>query len=195
MKPIQSLPNSKIFLPVFISWKEAQVLARQYLVGMEFNVSQFKVVIKDLSVREQAGKVYLELHTHGSFDGNITATFLPKFYKDKNKIEFEAFDLQMNTSNFFQKGIITLLRGAIERQLAKALDFTLDQPLGQLLQVVNQQLTDFKATPQLKIKGNISEVEVLDFSYDPKGIQLEVTAEGKLTFFVDAYYEDDFHSA
>lgn len=184
MELSKDLPKSSVDVPVFLSWEEAQNMARQYLIGMEFNVNQFSVKILNVSVREQAQKVFLDLQTSGTYDGAIQVTCHPVFNPTLNKIEFEDFDLKMETDNFFQKGMVLLLRGAIEKQLEKALDMTLDQPIGELLKRINTLLTDFKAMPQLSIKGTIENMELRSFTYSPQGFQLRITAEGQLQFFI-----------
>lgn len=184
MEPSKAPHKSRVDVPVFLSWKEAQNMMQGYLTGMEFNINQFSVTIEQVAVREQAQKVFLSLHTSGTYDGEIQVTCHPVFNPSRNKIEFEDFDLKMETGNFFQKGMVLLLRGAIEKQLEKALDMTLDQPIGDLLERINLLLTDFKATPQLSIKGTIDRLEVISFSYSALGLQLRITAEGQLAFFI-----------
>ena len=185
MENLSQQPLSQINIPVFVSWKEAQNIAKQYLVGMKVDQGQLNVTVLDIAIREQNGKVFLSLQTEGTYDGDIIVTAKPVFKKEENKIDFEDLDLQMETGNLFQKGMVVLLRRTIEKQLEKMLDITLDQPINQLLNIVNTQLVGFRAAPMVNITGKINEIDLLEMTYEAKGLFLQVAARGHIQFYVD----------
>ena len=186
MEKTAEQPISKINIPVFITWREAQNMIRHYFIGMDLDQGQLKVKVLDIALREQAGKVFLQIKAEGTYDGDIILTTLPVFDKAQNKIDFQDLDLQMETGNIFQKGMVVLLRRTIEKQLEKALDFTLDQPAEQLLKMVNTQLQGFQAAPMINITGEINEIELLDMYYEAKGVFMQIAAQGHLKFYVDS---------
>jgi len=191
MENLPQQPLSQINIPVFVSWKEAQKIAKEYFIGMKVDQGQLNVTVLDIAIREQNGKVFLSLETEGTYDGDIIVTTRPVFKKDKNKIDFEDLDLKMETSNFFQKGMVVLLRRTIEKQLEKMLDITLDQPIDQLLTMVNMQLKGFLAAPMVKITGKINEIDLLEMTYEAKGLFLQVAAHGHIQFYVDTFEQSE----
>lgn len=183
MKPEMSVPTpltSTIHLPVVISWKEIQKRAKAFGVGQKIKKSPIEVDITDLVIWEDQGLVKIQVETVGSYDGIIRMTARPVFNKVLNKFEFQNFNLDMASNNFFQRGMVMLLRGTIEKQFETILDQSLDQPIQDLIKRANGELKNLKPIPNMELLGGVENFKLVDFGYNDKGVILQMAAQGRL---------------
>lgn len=176
---------STIHLPVAVSWKEIQRRAIEFGVGQTIKKPPVEITIKDLVIWEENGLVKIQVETVGTYDGIIRVTAQPVFNKALNKFEFQAFNLDMVTESFFQRGMVMLLKGTIEKQLENILDQSLDQPIKDMKKKANEEIQKLKPLPNIHLLGGIEDFKLVDFNYNNKGVILQMAAQGRLGVRVD----------
>ncbi len=172
--------QSSLLLPIFLSWEEAQNRARQYLIGEVFQRKQLQVKVEQVFVKGFDQKIWISLITSGSYKGEIRIGLEAYFDREAYAMHFPNPNLEMHTKNIFQKGVVLLLKGMLQSQLEKALDFDLREVLQQMVGAANVQLGSLEPLPGVEIKGKLNEVELLEFRHDNIGMHLKIASTGQL---------------
>ncbi|MEO1409339.1 MAG: DUF4403 family protein [Bacteroidota bacterium] len=179
MVPPDSSPSS-LFLPVFLTWEEAQKRAREQLVGRVLAHKQLQVVVEQVFVHAAQQKIWIRLLTSGSYRGEVRIGLRAYFDPQAYAIHFPEPSLELHTKNLFQKGAALLFKGMLQHQLEKALDVDLRERLEYLTQLANQQLDPLEPLPGVQLRGTIATFQLLEFHYDERGLHLALSATGQL---------------
>lgn len=171
---------STIHLPIAVSWEEIQKRASEFAVGKVIKKSPVEITIKDMVIWEEQGLVKIQVETFGTYDGIIRLSTHLVFNKSANKFEFQNLKLDMAAESFFQRGMVMLLRGTIEKQLEKVLDQPLDEHIKLFTNKANEQIKQFKPMPNIDLEGELKDFKLVDFGYTEQGVILQMAAQGVL---------------
>jgi len=176
---------SSIHLPIAVSWEEIQKRASEFAVGKVIKKSPVEVTIKDMVIWEEQGLIKIQVETFGTYDGIIRLSTQLVFNKMANKFEFKNLKLDMAAESFFQRGMVMLLRGTIEKQLQKILDQPLDAHIRTFTGKANEQIQNFKPMPNIDLEGELKDFKLVNFGYNEQGVILQMAAQGHLAVRVN----------
>jgi hypothetical protein len=164
-----------------VPFAEAERLAKNLMVGQEFESGGKKVKVEDLALWGNNDRVVVNSKLSGSFKGNIYFIGRPVYNAEKNQIEVKDLDFHVDTRSFLLKSASWLFQGSIKKKMAASMAFPLEQNISDMKTSVQQTLSEYAVSPGVTLRGSLYDVAVEDTRVTPKGIQVVLFATGKVS--------------
>ncbi len=164
--------------------KEAESIAKKMNVGQTFTPGGKTVTITDIALSGQGDKIIINTSFTGSYTGSLYLIGKPKFNPEKNTVEFEDLDYELQTKNFLLRTARWLFDKTILRKMKESMVFPIDDRISGMKNMMNDMLKGYRFNSNILMTGNIQDLKVNNISVNPEKIRVFVTAIGKLNMDV-----------
>lgn len=163
-----------------IPFSEAERMAKNFAVGQTFEPSGKKITITNLQLFGQQDKMIVNTTFTGSYNGSLYLIGKPVFNPQKNTIELQDVDFELNTKNFLLKSAAWLFDKTIIRKIKESAVFALTDHLNGTKKSLNDLLRHYALNNNVYIEGQIDDLQVQNMTLTPSGIRIHVGSKGKL---------------
>ncbi|MEL6863588.1 MAG: DUF4403 family protein [Bacteroidota bacterium] len=175
-----------------IPYKEAEKIAKQYLLGETFEHANQKIRIEDINLYGQNNHLVVNTRVSGAYNGHIYLTGIPVYDTQKEVITLEKLDYELDTKNFLLKSISWLFKKGMKKRISEGIRFPLGEKMAEIREMSEEKLQAFELTPDIKLDGQLEELKVEGTSLSPSGIQAEVRISGQVNLMVKGLEQDLF---
>lgn len=177
-------PGIEMYLNTSVDWAEAERIAKEKVVGETYSSGKRKVTVQDLKLYgTKDSKVVINTRLSGSYNGSIYLTGTPEFDQSSSKIKIKDMDFTLETRNFLAKSGAWLLRTTIKNRIQDNMNFLLQYNLGEMKNMMQAELNNYRIGPGLRIAGNVNRLEIGTLRLGTNGfnIGLDIFGEMKVT--------------
>ena len=168
-----------------ISFKEAEAMAKTYVKGQKFNMGGKEIEVTDVQLFGQNDKIVVNTSFKGSYSGSLYLIGRPIFNAQKNTIEMEDLDYDLQTKSFMIRSAAWLFDKKILTKMKQACVFPLDENVKFFKTMMNDQLQNYKFNNNVTLKGSVDDIKVDKISVLEGNIKIFVSSTGKLTLDVE----------
>lgn len=164
-----------------IDYAYATELAMQYFNNykMEFVKGKYQLILHDITVGEEDGKLTILSGVSGDVRGSIILRGDPYYDPEKKEIGIRNTHFDLKTKNFFQRSASWIFNGLIEKNIEKNFKIpatpVLDATLSGLIAAINKEY--YKG---VSIQGNITRLQPTDIKAAVNGLQIIVLTGGEI---------------
>ena len=176
-----------LYLNTEVSYQEAERIAKEQIVGESYSSGNRSVVVEDIELYGQDGKLVVNTKLSGSYDGSIYLKGEPVFNKNKNTIDIRKLDFTLDTKNFLVRSAGWLLKSTIKKQIQENLNFLLDYNMTEMENQIQSQLSEYPLNDGVKLNGQLGELNISDAYLTPNGIRVFLSINGKLGVYVSGF--------
>lgn len=167
-----------------ITYEEAERLAKAQLQGQTFSQGRRSVSIQDIELYGQGDKIVVNTVLTGSYKGSIYLVGKPVYNHAKNAIDVESLDYTLDTRSFLAKSAGWLLKSAIKKKIEENMNFLLEYNLREMQAQFQQQLSNYKVTEKITLKGELHELGIQNAYLSQESIIVDLALKGKLNVLV-----------
>lgn len=167
-----------------ITYEEAERLAKAQLQGETFSQGRRSVSIQDIELYGQGDKIVVNTVLTGSYKGSIYLVGKPVYNPAKNAIDVESLDYTLDTRSFLAKSAGWLLKSAIKKKIEENMNFLLEYNLREMQAQFQQQLSNYKITEKITLKGELHELGIQNAYLSQESIIVDLALKGKLNVLV-----------
>lgn len=163
-----------------IPFPEAERMAKNFAVGQTFEPSGKKITITNIQLFGQQDKMIVNTTFTGSYNGSLYLIGKPVFNPQKNTIELQDVDFELNTKSFLLKSAAWLFDKMIVRKIKESAVFALTDHLNSTKKSLNDLLRHYALNNNVYIEGQIDDLQVQNMMLTPSGIRIHLSSKGKL---------------
>lgn len=167
-----------------ISMKEAENMAKSFSVGQKFYPGGKEIVVKDIQLFGQNDKIVVNTQFSGSYSGSLYLIGKPVFNAQKNTIELQNLDYDLQTKDFLLKSAKWLFDKTILKKMQEACVFPLDDNVKFFKSMMNDQLRNYKFNNNVVLRGAVNDLKVQDIQILQGNIKVYVSSTGTLNLEV-----------
>jgi hypothetical protein len=163
---------------VRVPFLEAESIAKKYMLGQTFASGNKSVTIQGIKVYGQENKLVVATDLTGSYVGKIFFIGRPTVNGIANIIEVKDLDFELGTKNFLLKSAAWLFKGEIAKKMKSHMQFPFGEQLNLVKDQVQSQLSSYKLSNGVTLKGSVGEMNILEANIVPEAILVRVNANG-----------------
>lgn len=163
-----------------IPFSEAERMAKSFAVGQTFQPSGKKITITNIQLFGQNDKMIVTTSFTGSYNGSLYLVGKPIFNPQKNSIELQDVDFELNTKSFLLKSAAWLFDKTIIKKIKESAVFALTDHLNGTKKSLNDMLRHYSLNNNVYIEGQIDDLQVQNMMLTPSGIRIQVGSKGRL---------------
>lgn len=167
-----------------ISMKEAESMAKAFSVGQKFYPGGKEIIVKDIQLFGQNDKIVVNTQFSGSYSGSLYLIGKPVFNAQKNTIELQNLDYDLQTKDFLLKSAKWLFDKTILKKMQEACVFPLDDNVKFFKTMMNDQLRNYKFNNNVVLRGAVNDLKVQDIQILQGNIKVYVSSSGTLNLDV-----------
>ena len=168
-----------------ISYGEAERIAKAQLLGQTFSQGKRSVTVEDLELYGQGNKIVVNTKLSGSYNGSIYLVGKPVYNFRKNTIEIEKLDYELSSRNFLLKSAGWLLKSTMKNKIEENMNFLLDYNLEEMQAQFQEQLSTYKITDDVLLKGELKDISIQNAYLAPESIIVDLALSGRLNIKVN----------
>ena len=170
-----------------ISYEEAEKIAKDQLLGETYSYGKRSVTVEDLELYGQGERLVVNTKLSGSYNGSIFLTGKPVFNAKKNNVQIKDLKYTLDTKNFLVKSAGWLLKSTIKNQIQDNLDFLLNYNMEEIEKQIQQQLSDYKISEGIALKGRLDGISIENAYLLPQGMRIYLALNGELGVTVNGF--------
>ena len=168
-----------------ISIKEAEQMAKGFILGQTFNPGGKTIRVTDIQLFGQEDKLVINAKFAGDYAGSLYLVGRPVFNPKKNAIEMENLDYDLQTKSFLINSAKWLFDKSILRKMKEACVFPLDENVKFFKTMMNDQLRNYKFNNNVTLNGSVDEIKVERILLTQGNIKAYVSSKGKIVLDVN----------
>lgn len=168
----------RIMIHTEIPYEQAERIAEEQIIGQTFSSGKKSVTVEGIDLYGQGNHLIASVRLTGAYKGQVHLRGTPVFHPEKNRIELEDFDFDLQTKNVLHRSAAWLFKGNIRSSFAEQLNFPLESNLNQVRDEINTQLNQLQAGPWIKLKTPGLHLTMDDVILTPDGMALNVLLSG-----------------
>lgn len=176
----ESREDFTLYVGALVTYEEAERLMQQSVVGERYESGRRYVIVNDVELFGQEEELVVNVNLSGSYNGNIYLEGRPVFNPDRNAIDVEDLEYDLDTRNFLVRTAGWLLQSTLKRQIQSNLDFLLEYNLQDLQDQLQAQLEGYELAPGIRLSGQMREVNLYDAYLVPEGMRVNVAIRGRI---------------
>jgi hypothetical protein len=173
-----------LFLNTAISFREAERISKQNMVGETFNYGKKTVTVQDIELYGQGNKLVVNTKLQGSYNGNVYFVAKPEYNAQRNKIELDDVDFDFSTQKFLLKSASWLFKGPLKNKVQENLDFYLNYNLEDAKKMIQEELKDYAIAPGINLNGELADLTISHVYVASDAIKVRIGMKGKLNLDV-----------
>ena len=184
LPPLQSREEAgegfTIHINTEISYKEAERIAKEEMLGETFSQGKRSVRVEDIELYGQGDKIVVNTMLSGSYNGSIYLIGKPIFNAKKNTIEIENLEYELGTRNFLVKSAGWLLKSAMKKRIEENINFLMDYNLQEIKVQFQEQLRDYEIAEGVVLNGDLEGLSIQDAFLSQESIIVGLALKGYL---------------
>lgn len=168
-----------------ISMKEAESMAKTYVLNQKFYPGGKEIVVRDIQLFGQNDKIVVNVSFTGSYEGSLYLIGRPIFNPKKNTIEMEDLDYDLQSKDFMLRSAKWLFDKVILKKMKEACVFPLDENVQYFKTTMNDMLREYKFTNNVILRGMVSNINVQRIQILQGNIKIYVSSNGTLNLDVN----------
>ena len=168
-----------------ISMKEAESMAKSYVLNQKFYPGGKEIIVRDIQLFGQDDKIVINVSFAGSYTGSLYLIGRPIFNPQKNTIEMEDLDYDLQSKDFMIRSAKWLFDKTILKKIKEACVFPLDENVNYFKTTMNDMLREYKFTNNVILRGAISNINVQRIHIQKGNIRIYVSSNGTLNLDVN----------
>lgn len=168
-----------------ISMKEAESMAKTYVLNQKFYPGGKEIVVRDIQLFGQNDKIVVNVSFTGSYTGSLYLIGRPIFNPKKNTIEMEDLDYDLQSKDFMLRSAKWLFDKVILKKMKEACVFPLDENVQYFKTTMNDMLREYKFTNNVILRGMVSNINVQRIQILQGNIKIYVSSNGTLNLDVN----------
>lgn len=168
-----------------ISMKEAESMAKNYVLNQKFYPGGKEIVVRDIQLFGQNDKIVVNVSFTGSYEGSLYLIGRPIFNPKKNTIEMEDLDYDLQSKDFMLRSAKWLFDKVILKKMKEACVFPLDENVQYFKTTMNDMLREYKFTNNVILRGMVSNINVQRIQILQGNIKIYVSSNGTLNLDVN----------
>ena len=168
-----------------ISMKEAESMAKTYVLNQKFYPGGKEIVVRDIQLFGQNDKIVVNVSFSGSYEGSLYLIGRPVFNPQKNTIEMEDLDYDLQSKDFMLRSAKWLFDKVILKKMKEACVFPLDENVQYFKTTMNDMLREYKFTNNVILRGAINNINVQRIQIQQGNIKIYVSSNGTLNLDVN----------
>lgn len=173
-----------LYVTAELTYEEAERLAREQVVGEVYEYGKKSFKIENIDFFGQDDDLVVDVLLSGSYNGNIYLTGRPEYNERRNTIDIKDLKYTLKTKNLLYKTAGFILKSTFKNKIEETLNFYLTYNLEEAKQQIKEQLSDYKITNGVSLKGDLNDLAIQNVSLTPVGMQVDVLLDGKLSLEV-----------
>ena len=170
-----------ISISAAISYKEAEKMAKQYIIGETYTSGKKSITVRDVELYGKDDRLIVDAKVDGSIDGSIYLTAKPYYNMETGNIEMQKIDFELETDKFLQKTAAWLLKVPIKKKLKKNLIFPIKDDLEAAKQSVQSYLNDYnQPLDGINISGRLNDIAIGQIHLSPDAINVVLQSKGNI---------------
>lgn len=163
-----------------ISYKEAERLVKENMVGERFDYGKRHIVVEDIELYGQGNKLVVNTKLSGTYEGSIYMTGKPEYNPRNNTIDIKKLKYTVDSRNFLLRSAAWLLKGKFKNSLEENLNFYLDYNLSEIKEQIREQLKGYSVADNVVLKGDLRELNLSNAYLSPDAIQVSLQLDGQV---------------
>ncbi len=180
-----TLNEFAVNLTTDISMKEAEGMAKSFSVGQKFYPGGKEIQVKDIQLFGQNDKIVVNTKFSGSYEGSLYLIGKPFFNAQKNTIELQDLDYDLQTKDFLLKSAKWMFDRTILKKMKEACVFPLDENVKFFKTMMNDQLRNYKFNNNVILRGMVNDLKVDRIQIVEGNIKIFVSSTGTLNLDVN----------
>lgn len=181
LKPVMSMPDQFQANVVAVSnYAEASRIVTKNFKGYTFEDSNRKVVVQEVQLWHQSGKMVIALTVQGSINGKIYLKGIPKYDAHTKEVFFEEMDYVLDTKNVLMKTANWLLSGMILKKIQKQCKYSIAPNLQEAEKQIKLYFNGYEPTKGVKVYGTLKSLDLDQFQLMQQGFVVFLKATGKV---------------
>ena len=168
-----------------ISMKEAESMAKTYVLNQKFYPGGKEIVVRDIQLFGQNDKIVVNVSFSGSYEGSLYLIGRPIFNPQKNTIEMEDLDYDLQSKDFMLRSAKWLFDKVILKKMKEACVFPLDENVQYFKTTMNDMLRGYKFTNNVILRGAVNNINVQRIQIQQGNIKIYVSSNGTLNLDVN----------
>lgn len=181
LKPVMSMPDQFQANVVAVSnYGEASRIVTKNFKGYTFEDGNRKVVVQEVQLWHQSGKMVIALTIQGSINGKIYLKGIPKYDAQTKEVFFEEMDYVLDTKNVLMKTANWLLSGMILKKIQKQCRYSIAPNLQEAEKQIKSYFNGYEPTKGVKVYGTLKSLDLDQFQLMQQGFVVFLKATGKV---------------
>ncbi|MCU0348821.1 MAG: DUF4403 family protein, partial [Saprospiraceae bacterium] len=176
-----------LFLNTDVSFKEAERLAKQNMVGEVFSYKNKQVKVEDIGLYGQGNKLVVRTNLKGSYNGDVFLIAQPEYNAEANQIQLKDVDFDFSSQKVLMKSASWLFKGPMKKQIQESLDFYLNYNLEDSKKMIQETLNGYELAPGINISGLLDDLSISNVYIASNGIRVRIGLKGKLNLDVKGF--------
>jgi LEA14-like dessication related protein len=184
----QGYANTDVFqinLSTDVPIIEAENLAKSFAIGQVFQPAGKRIEVRDIQIFGQDDKLVINTSFSGSYTGSLYLVGRPVYNPQKNAIEMQDMDYDLQTRDFLLNSAKWLFDRTILKKMQEACVFPLDENVKSFQNMMNEQLKNYRFNNNVSIKGYVENIKVDDIKILKDKIKIYISSKGKLNLDVE----------
>ncbi len=174
-----------VSLTTDISTKEAEEMAKTFVLGQTFNPGGKNIRVTNVQLFGQNDKIVVNTTFTGDYSGSLYLVGRPVFNAQKNAIEMQDLDFDLESKSFMLRTATWLFDRSILRKMKEACVFPLDENVKFFKTMMNSQLQNYKFNNNVVMRGAVDDIKVEKIQVAQGNIKIFVTSKGTLNLDVN----------
>jgi hypothetical protein len=170
--------------------EEAEDLARVSVVGQRYDQGKRYVVIDNIELGAQEGKLLVKTTLSGSYNGRFDLEGTPRYNTQTNKLEIPDLDVDLRTRNLLFKSAGWLFKGSFRKMIQENIDYYLEDYLKLMRETIQQQFNEMPLGPGIFLDGALSNLQVQFAEISAGNIRVFVDLSGRLAIHMKGLSEE-----
>lgn len=169
--------SSNLFFNVASSFEVINEIVRKQLIGRRFSEGVKETTITDIKVRGVDGTVKVEADIIGTYKGQVFVSVTPKYNQAERRFLATNIEVDLQTKNFLHRGLGWMLKGRIESELNKRLQFTLDDLLKIIKGLLSKKLKEQNEAGVTELAASIKQINIEQFTLTTEKLEAVIHLE------------------
>ena len=168
-----------------ISIKEAESMAKSFALNQKFYPGGKEIAVRNIELFGQNDKIVVNTSFSGSYTGSLYLIGRPIYNPQKNSIEMEDLDYDLQSKDFMLRSAKWLFDRTILKKMKEACVFPLDDNVKYFKNMMNDMLRDYKFNNNVSLKGAVNNIKVERIQVQEGNIKIYVSSNGYLNIDVN----------
>jgi hypothetical protein len=186
VKAINQEKITQLMLSIEILYTAFENIALNKFKGQDFTLAGRKIVFEKVQLTKEADLLKVRVETSGDYKGALVLKGLPVFDPVTKQVSVKNLEFNLDTTNLLLKSAKWLLNGLLVNKLEGDLTYNLEEDLGGLKTLLQNQLNALELQDGINLMTNLQDLAVNDMQLQEDSILVKVEVNGSIKVLVDA---------
>ncbi len=167
--------TSHVNMVMDVSYDKINRYLKENYQGQRFENDGKHITINDIDLRKRQDKLEVISNVSGTINGDLIISGKPVFDNDNQRFYTDDIDINIKTRNVVKKAAAWLFKGKIKNQLKEMMQFSLNDNMMELQNIIDAQVENYKVEDQLDLNVDVRKIKIDKFVLDNDRIHAFVT--------------------